>query len=133
MLADYVLSQPGGKMSESSTDNEQLQPVEFIPFNEFKNGLPFGRFRVIVNPKLAQKYMKQRLFIVGTALGLIVFGLGMAFSGATWFGGGLVVIGVALNRIVKTQAPKMLLHLATRNPDVYHEVLDKEIMEVRRA
>ena len=119
-------------MSETSTTDE-LQPVEFIPFNEFKNGLPFGRFRVIVNPKLAQKYMKDRLNLVPVALVLIIVGLALAFYGARWFGGAMVVIGVVANRLVKAQAPKMVLHLATKDPVAYRDLLDKEVMSVHRA
>ncbi|MDQ9170054.1 hypothetical protein Q8A64_06465 [Oxalobacteraceae bacterium R-40] len=119
-------------MSETST-TEELQPVEFIPFNEFKNGLPFGRFRVIVNPKLAQKYMKDRLNLVPVALILIILGLALAFYGARFFGGAMVVIGVVINRLVKAQAPKMVLHLATRDAALYRDLLDKEVMSVHRA
>lgn len=119
-------------MSETST-TEELQPVEFIPFNEFKNGLPFGRFRVIVNPKLAQKFMKDRLNVVPVSLILIILGLAMAFYGSRWFGGAMVIIGVVINRLVKAQAPKMVLHLATRDAAIYRELLDKEVMSVHRA
>jgi hypothetical protein len=119
-------------MSETSTIDD-LQPVEFIPFNEFKNGLPFGRFRIIVNPKLAQKYMKDRLNVVPVALVLIIVGLALAFYGARWFGGGMVVIGVLANRLVKSQASKMVLHLATRDASVYRDLLEKEVMSVHRA
>lgn len=119
-------------MSESTTSDE-LQRVEFIPFNEFKNGLPFGRFRVIVNPKLAQKYIKQRLFVTGVSVTLIAFGLALAYSGGRWFGAALVIIGIVANRLVRSHAPKMLLHLATKDPTVYHHAIEQEIMEVRRA
>jgi predicted permease len=119
-------------MSETST-SEELQPVEFIPFNEFKNGLPFGRFRVIVNPKLSESYMKNRLNVVPVVLVLIVLGLAIAFYSSRWFGGAMVVIGVAINRLVKFQAAKMVLHLATKDQTIYRDLLDREIIEVRRA
>jgi len=115
----------------SGRDDER--PVEFIPFNEFRNGLPFGRFRVIVNPKLAQKYMNQRLFVTGISIALVALGLLLVFSGVRWFGAVIVILGVALSRIIRSQAPKMLLHLAMRDERVYREALDKEILEVRRA
>lgn len=119
-------------MSETSTSDE-LQPVEFIPFNEFKNGLPFGRFRVIVNPKLAQKYIKDRLNAVIVIILMIVIGLALMFNGARWFGAALVIIGFLMSRLIKSQAPKMVLHFATKDPAVYRELLDKEVMSVHRA
>lgn len=119
-------------MSETST-SEELHPVEFIPFNEFKNGLPFGRFRVIVNPKLAQSYMRNRLNVVPVVLVLIVLGLAIAFYSSRWLGGAMVVIGVVVNRLIKAQAPKMVLHLATRDEAAYRDLLNKEIMSVHRA
>lgn len=122
-------------MSETSTPetSEELQPVEFIPFNEFKNGLPFGRFRVIVNPKLAQKYIKDRLNAVVVIILMIVIGLALMFYGARWLGAALVIVGFLMSRLIKSQAPKMVLHMATKDPMVYREVLDKEVMSVHRA
>lgn len=119
-------------MSETSTSDE-LQPVEFIPFNEFKNGLPFGRFRVIVNPKLAQRYMKERLNAVIVIIVMIVVGLALMFYGARWFGAALVIIGFVISRVLKSQSPKMVLHLATKDPAIYRDLLDKEVMSVHRA
>lgn len=119
-------------MSEATMSIDE-QPVDFIPYNEFRNGLPFGRFRVIVNPGLAQKYMKQRLYVIAISIPMISVGLGLAFAGFRWTGAFLVIAGVLVNRIVKMQAPKILLHLATRDPAVYRDALEREIMEVRRA
>lgn len=124
--------QADSKMNEATLSSEE-QPVEFIPFNEFRNGLPFGRFRVIVNPNLAQKYMRQRLYIIAISIPMIAIGLGLAFSGFRWTGAFLVIAGVLLNRIVKMQASKILLHMATRDPAVYRDALEREIMEVQRT
>ena len=46
----------------------------FVPHQEFKTGLPRGRFRVIVNPERAQKYIKHKLLVVGIALPMIGIG-----------------------------------------------------------
>lgn len=104
-----------------------------VPFSEFRAGLPFGRFRVIVNPSLAQKYMKHRLFVVGVSLALLIFGLLIAWSGYFWIGAPMVVIGVLLGRMVKAFAPKILLYLASHDPSIYRDAIEHEIMEVRFA
>jgi hypothetical protein len=70
--------------ADMSRLNDAQDTVEYIPFEEFRHGLPQGRFRVIVNP-------------------------------------------------VKTQAPRILLHLATRVPSVYEQATGHGVMEVRRA
>jgi hypothetical protein len=124
---------PMSEESQPDTGQQDPRPVEFIPFNEFRNGLPYGRFRVIVNPKLAQQYMKKRLFVAGISLGLVALGLLLVFAEVRWVGALLVVLGVALSRIVRSQAPKMFLHLAMRDQAVYREGLDQEILEVRRV
>lgn len=104
-----------------------------VPFAEFRAGLPVGRFRVIVNPKRAQKYVKHRLFIVGIALPLLGIGAALALSGYMWAGLPMVAIGFLLPRVVKAHAPKILLHLAQQDAKTYREAIDFEILEVRSA
>jgi hypothetical protein len=105
----------------------------YVPFTEFCAGLPLGRFRVIVNPEKAQKYIKHRLFIVGIALPLLGIGAALAISGYVWVGLPMVVVGALLPRVVKAHAPKILLHLAQQDAKTYQESIDFEIMEVRNA
>jgi hypothetical protein len=90
----------------------------FVPHQEFKTGLPRGRFRVIVNPERAQKYIKHKLLVV---------------SGYPWVGAPLVLIGILLPRYIKMQAPKILLHLAQNDIKTYQEAIDYEILEVKMA
>ncbi len=104
-----------------------------VPFAEFRAGLPQGRFRVIVNPERAQKYIKHRLFIVGIALPLLGIGAALALSGYVWAGLPMVAIGFLLPRVVKAHAPKILLHLAQHDAKTYREAIDFEILEVRSA
>ena len=104
-----------------------------VPFAEFRAGLPLGKFRVIVNPERAQKYIKHRLFIVGIALPLLGIGAALALSGYMWAGLPLVAIGFLLPRVVKAHAPKILLHLAQQDFKTYQEAIDFEILEVRSA
>jgi hypothetical protein len=105
----------------------------YVPFTEFRAGLPAGRFRVIVNPEKAQKYIKHRLFIVGIALPLLGIGAALAISGYVWVGLPMVVLGALLPRVVKAHAPKILLHLAQQDAKTYQEAIDFEILEVRNA
>lgn len=105
----------------------------YVPFAEFRAGLPIGRFRVIVNPEKAQKYIKHRLFIVGIALPLLGIGAALAISGYVWVGLPMVVLGLVLPRVVKAHAPKILLHLAQQDAKTYREAIDFEILEVRSA
>jgi hypothetical protein len=109
------------------------QYAEYVDFEEFRAGLPAGRFRVIVNPKLARRYVSQRLLLVVLLMPLIGIGLALALLGATWAGAALVFGGVALNRILMWQAPKILLHMATREAKHYEYATQNGLMEVRRA
>ena len=104
-----------------------------IPHQEFKTGLPRGRFRVIVNPERAQKYIKHKLFVVGVALPMIGIGAALALSGYPWAGAPLVLIGIFLPRYIKKQAPQILLHLAQNDAKTYQEAIEYEILEVRMA
>lgn len=107
--------------------------AEYVPHEEFRAGLPAGRFRVVVNPKLARRYVAQRLLLLVVVMPVIGVGIALALMGRTWIGAGLVALGVALNRLTMWQAPALLVQMATRDPSVYAFVTQNGIMEVRRT
>lgn len=111
---------------------ESREPIE-VPYQAFRSGLPVGRFRVIVNPERARKYVKHKLLLTFVLLPLIASGAALALVGFAIPGLILVVLGIALHRIVKTQSPKILLHLALRDEKIYREAIEFEILEVRMA
>ena len=107
--------------------------AEYIAHEEFRAGLPAGRLRVVVDPKLARRYVAQRLMLIVVVMPVIGVGLALALTGRTWPGALMVAAGVLLNRVVMWQAPKILLHMALRDPAVYEFVTHNGLMEVRRA
>jgi hypothetical protein len=107
--------------------------AHYISHQEFRTGLPAGRFRVIVNRKLARGYMSQRLWLLPVLLPVFGAGFALALSGHTWAGGLLVALGVVVNRAVVWNAGKILLHLAAKDPAVYDFATQHAILEVRRA
>ena len=119
-------------MSETSSEAQTAEAIE-VSHAEFCRGLPAGRFRVIVNPERAKKYIRHRLFIVALALPLIGIGAALAISGYTWPGLSLVAAGVLLHRTVTAQAARILLYLATQDARTYQEAIEYEILEVRLA
>ena len=88
---------------------------------------------MIVNNKFALTFRRQRLYVTGVCAILVGFGLALAYSGGRWVGALLVVLGIVISRVVKSQASKMLLHLATNDAGVYRQAVEQEILEVRRA
>lgn len=112
---------------------QQEDFAEYIPHQEFSAGLPAGRFRVIVDPRQARRYIARRLLLVVVVMPLIGVGIALALQGATWAGAALVAAGVVLNRVVMWQAPKLVLQMALRDPAVYAFVTQNGIMEVRRT
>ena len=107
--------------------------AEFIPFEEFRNGLPHGRFRVIVNPALAPGFVAFVTHATPLALALIGPGIALAIYGHPVAGGLLVAAACALRWGVKKRAPFMLLHLATRVSAIYEKATEHGVMEVQRA
>ena len=107
--------------------------AEFITFEEFRSGLPHGRFRVVVNRELAHRFVAQRLHATPVAIALIGPGIASALAGYAVIGGLLVVAGLLLRRSVKWQAGKILLQLATRQPATYYDATTQGVMEVQRA
>ncbi|MES2955170.1 MAG: hypothetical protein V4711_06925 [Pseudomonadota bacterium] len=120
-------------MNENETSPPADDATIEVSHQEFKTGLPMGRFRLIVNPERAQKYVKHRLFVVGISLPLLGIGAALALSGYFWWGLPMVLVGALLGRVVKAHATKILLHLALGDSKVYREAIDYEILEVRRA
>ncbi len=112
---------------------DALPPEAYVPHADFAAGLPYGRYRVVVNPALARPYVVQRTRVNLFAATLIAIGALLAFAGHTWVGGAAVAIGIAANRLLGSQAGKIVLHLALKDPRVYHEVITNGVLEVRTA
>jgi hypothetical protein len=106
--------------------------AEHIAHEEFRRGLPAGRLRVIVDPKLARRYVAQRLLLLVVVMPVIGVGVALVLMRHTWPGALLVVAGVLLNRVVMWQAPKILLQMALRDAAVYETATQQGLMEVRR-
>lgn len=106
--------------------------AEYIAFDEFRAGLPHGRFRVVVNPSLVGPFVAHRTHATALVLALIGPGVAAALLGHVWLGGGLVLAGIVLRRTVKSQAARILLHLASRVSGVYEHATQAGVMEVQR-
>ena len=107
--------------------------AEYVAHEEFRAGLAAGRLRVIVNPRLARRYVSQRLLLMVVLMPLIGVGIALALTGSRWAGAALVAAGVILHRVVAWQAPNILVQLALRDPLVYDHVTQNGVMEVRRS
>jgi len=117
-------------MTEPANDGSS---AEYIAFEEFRNGLPHGRFRVVVNPELAQRFVARRVNVVPVAIAVLGCGIASALAGYPLAGAVLVVIGILLRRVIKRQAAKILLHLASTQASTYHDATAEGVMEVQRA
>lgn len=117
------------KKTPTADDGER---AEYIPFEEFRNGLPHGRFHVVVNPTLAPRFVAHRVNATPLALALIGPGIASALAGYPVIGALLVAAGILLRRVVKWQAAKILLHLASRQAGAYHDATANGVMEVQR-
>lgn len=107
--------------------------AEYVAFEDFRSGLPAGRFRVVVNPKLARRFVSQRLMLIVLLMPVIGVGLALALWGFTWVGGALVAAGIVFNRVLMWQAPQILLHMASRDARVYQHATQHGLLEVRRV
>ena len=118
---------------DASDASNASNAAEFIPFDEFRNGLPQGRFRVIVNPSLAPAFVAHATHATPLALALIGPGIAAALYGHVVLGGLLVAAGWLLRWTVKKRAPLILLHLVTRIPAVYEQATEHGVLEVQRS
>jgi hypothetical protein len=102
-----------------------------ITHAEFCRGLSAGEFHLIVDPVKSRKYIRQRLFLLPLMLPVVGIGAALAISGHPWIGLALILGGGFVHRIVTHQAPKILLHLAIKDPRTYFEAIEYEMLEVR--
>lgn len=112
---------------------DQGDYAEYVDFQDFRAGLADGRFRIVVNPKLARRFVAQRMLLLVVLMPVIGVGIALALMGARWTGALMVAGGVLFHRLVMWQAPHILLHMASRDPKVYEQVTHEGLMEVRRA
>jgi hypothetical protein len=104
-----------------------------VSHEDFVAGLPVGRFRLIVNPQRAYRFVAHRLFLNGVSVPLLGLGIALGLVGYIWPAAIICVIGFGLRRLVKAQAANILLHLVQKDAKTYYDTIEFEIMEVRLA
>lgn len=119
--------------TDTTDSHETAGQALLVPHAEFRRGLPAGHFRLIVNPERARKFVRHRLLMMPVTIAMAGIGIALALSKMPWWGLGLIAAAVLLNRLVRLQAPKILLYLATQDEKTYFEAMEFEILEVRRA
>ena len=121
-------------MSTSPTANDAPDDEpDDVPFEEFRRGWSHGRFKITVNPERARKYVRHRLLVLPISSLLLGVGTGLSMLGWWPLGVPLMVAGFLLHRVVKAQAPKILLHLAAQDNKTYREAIAYELMDLRRV
>ncbi|MEO6407345.1 MAG: hypothetical protein ABIO45_01160 [Burkholderiaceae bacterium] len=105
----------------------------YISFQDFRDGWRHGRFRIVVDPKLAPGFVAHRLHATSIALALIGPGIALALSGYPVLGAVLVALGIAVRRAIKWQASKLLVQMAAQQAEVYHDATARGVMEVQRV
>ena len=81
---------------------------------------------------LAQRFVAQRVNATPVAIAIIGPGIAAALAGYPIAGGLLVALGILFKRVIKWQAPKLLLHLASHQPAAYLDATSIGVMEVQR-
>jgi hypothetical protein len=114
---------------EPAVDSEH---APYVPFEEFRDGLPRGRFRVVVNPTLARPFVAHRVHATQVTIAIIGPGIALALAGRPWIGAVLVALGIGFKRVIRWQAARILLHLASRQASTYEAATGDAVMEVRR-
>ena len=115
--------------TDKHDDNDS---AEFVAFEDFREGLPLGRFRVVINPDLARPFVLRRANALPIAIAIIGIGIASALGGYPIVGAVLVALGVVFRRSVRSQAPKILLAMASRQRGIYYDATTQGVMEVQR-
>lgn len=107
--------------------------AEFVSHDDFRAGLPHGRFRVVVEPQAARRWVTRRLRLAGVSVAVVGVGIVLALGGHPWPGAALVGGAIVVKRIVQRRAGPILLHLALRDAAAYYEATTSGAMEVQRS
>jgi hypothetical protein len=107
--------------------------ARFVSFEEFRSGLPHGRFHVVVNPALAVPFVATRVNVIPISIAAVGCGIAAALAGYVWTGGLLIAGAIVFRRLVKSQAPKIALHLASTHAATYLDATSSGVMEVQRV
>ncbi len=122
---------PHAPSDTNSNADQATHATLSVTHAEFCRGLPAGEFNLIVDPIKTRKYIRQRLFLLPLMLPVVGIGAALALSGYPWIGLALILAGGFVHRIITHQAPKILLHLAIKDPRTYFEAIEYEMLEVR--
>ncbi|MDP3084295.1 MAG: hypothetical protein Q8N44_11490 [Rubrivivax sp.] len=106
--------------------------AEYIAFEAFRDGYARGRFHVVVNPELARRFVAQRVNAMPVTIAIVGPGIACALAGYTVIGALLVGLGIVFRRVIKWQAPKILLQLTSRQRAAYYDATTEGVMEVQR-
>lgn len=113
-------------------DDLQTAAAEYVSHAAFCDGLPRGRFRVVVNPLLARRCVAQRLHLNAVSVAVIGVGIVLAFGGHAWTGAALVFGAIVVKRLVQRRAGALLLQMALRDEALYYDATTRGVFEVQR-
>ena len=119
--------------STPETDTDADASAPYISFDDFRAGWRHGRFHIVVDPNRAPRYVAHRIHATWIALAIVGPGIALALSGYTVPGAVLVALGIALRRVIKWQAAKILVQLAAQQQAVYDDATARGVMEVQRV
>ncbi len=89
-----------------------------------------GELRVVVDPKLAARFMSARLLLPFVALPVIGGGIALALLGWIWSGLAVIGLGMLGPRLIKRSAPHFVLTQALADANFYNEAVSAGVMSV---
>jgi hypothetical protein len=98
---------------------------------EFVNAARSGTLKARMPPRLATEYLSRRLLLPFFIMPFLGAGVALALIG--WFVTGLLVflVGFIVPRLIKRNAPSILLNQALRDEQLYHDLVGAGVLELR--
>ena len=90
-----------------------------------------GELRVVVDPKLAARFMSARLLLPFVALPVIGGGIALVLLGWIWSGLAVIALGMLGPRLIKRSAPNFILTQALADAQFYEEVTRAGVLAVQ--
>jgi hypothetical protein len=104
--------------------------VSTLPHAQFVAAYESGRLTVRIDPRVAGRFMSDRLLLPFFALPVLGLGVALALVGWLWTGLAVIAAGMIVPRLIKRSAPGFILTHALADASFYDTVRTAGVLRV---
>ena len=105
-------------------------PPATPPHHEFVTGIHAGAIQVRFDAKDAARFLSARLLLPLVMMPVLGVGVALALTGWIWTGLLIIAAGIIVPRLIKRNAPRLLIQLALEDEKLYQNLLRAQVMQI---